>query len=617
LSIEEAKEIPGGLGDPVRAISAFPGVSPLSRGSPYLYLRGAPPGNSAYLVDGVRVPLLFHAGLASSILEPALIEQLDFFPSAVPARYGGIAGGVVEIETRAPLDRVRSEATAKLYEAGALIESPFLDARGSALAAFRYGYPQIVLALVDPSTKIGYWDYQSRATWQLGAHDRLTLFAFGSHDRTSHTTNLDSGGTVEIEDLASDFHRADLRLEHEFNSTDRLRLAATIGWSSIGASPTYLDDWTYAARIEAQASAGPGLRIRAGAQLEANAYRSTGTAPLLGPDGAPIGADPPPSNLTAGAYVDLVVRWGESVEITPGLRADVFRSVRADPLASGTVPAVDPRLAVRVGLADGIDWLSSLGLAHQLPLLRVGNAPANALSVPGFAAGATHLQSSAQISEGLELHLPLEFLLRTTGFGSLTTGLIDLPNTCYDQVAGTRSMPGPTTYLCADTPTHGLAYGLELSLRRSVAHGLTGWLSYTLSRTTERYPGAASAVPSPYDRTHVLSAIAAYDLGAGFRASARVVAYSGTPDLRLSGGQRLAVDGFRFPAFVRLDARFEKQWWLGPEQSLALVLEAQNATLSKEYDALDCNSPSAPPSACQLRAGPTIFIPSIGLEGAF
>jgi hypothetical protein len=415
-------------------------------------VRGAPPGNTSYLVDGVRVPLLFHAGLASSIIGPALIERLDFFPSAVPAQYGQVAGGVVEIETRPPGDRIRSEATAKLYEGGALVEAPFLESRGSALAAFRYGYPQIVLAVVDPSTKIGYWDYQSRATWTLGDRDRLSLFAFGSHDRTSHTDHGDNGGTVEIEDLASDFHRIDLRLDHVFDSSHRLRAATTVGWSSIGANPAYLDDWTYAARVEDQAALGESLRVRAGIQLEANRFVARGSGVPLGPDGAPIGANPPPTNLTAGAYADLVWSLGGGVEVTPGVRADVFRSVRSDPSASGTVPAIDPRLGVRVNVADGIDWLSSVGLQHQLPLLRVGDAPANAVSVPGFQAGDVHLQESAQISQALELQLPLDLVVRTTVFGSLSHGMTDLPNTCYQKQDGTRAMPGPVTYLCADAP---------------------------------------------------------------------------------------------------------------------------------------------------------------------
>jgi hypothetical protein len=191
----------------------------------------------------------------------------------------------------------------------------------------------------------------------------------------------------------------------------------------------------------------------------------------------------------------------------------------------------------------------------------------------------------------------------------------DLPNSCASRTDGPRENPGPVTTICADAPVRGLAYGLELSLRRSLARGLTTWISYTLSRATERYAGAQEIL-SPFDRTHALSAIAAYAFGGGYSASARLVVYSGVPYLHFQGNTRVAED-FRFPAFVRLDARLEKRWVLGPEQSLSLVAEVQNATMSKEYDALDCTAIGQAPAECGLRAGPTIFIPSLGVEAAF
>jgi hypothetical protein len=39
--------------------------------------------------------------------------------------------------------------------------------------------------------------------------------------------------------------------------------------------------------------------------------------------------------------------------------------------------------------------------------------------------------------------------------------------------------------------------------------------------------------------------------------------------------------------------------------------------MSKEFDRFDCFAPGQAPIQCQLRSGPTIFIPSIGVEAAF
>jgi hypothetical protein len=581
----------------------------MTSGSPYLYVRGAPPWNTGYLVDGVRVPLLFHAGVATSVVSPDLIDSVDFYPSAAPARYGGFAGAIIEERTSPPSTQPRAFASAKLYEASALGETPFAEGRGSALAAARYGYPGLVLAIVSPTESIGYWDYQSRETWAFDERNRVALLAFGSHDRTSENG---------AETFASDFHRLDLRYEHDLVGGGRLLLGTTAGWSSAGAAPVYVDDWMLSARAEAEIPVGDWMLWRSGLKLQIDEYALAAAG--AGANGIPDSVNPPPSNLMGGVSSDLVWKAGRLIELTPGVRFDVYRSTRAGPAASGTVPAIEPRLALRVRISSDASWISSVGLAHQYPNLRVGNSPA-ALAVPGFSSGEVHLQTSAQIAEGLELHLPAKIVLTTTGFASSTHGMTDLPSTCYEQSTGTRAMPGPPRYLCADHPTNGVSYGLEVLLRRPLTERLTGWLSYTLSRAVESYtqPGQAGTVLSPFDRTHVLSVIGAYDLGANWRAGARLYLYNGTPYLQFStAGQRFApVDGYRFPPFARVDLRLEKRWPLARQRWLSLVFEVMNATLSRETDRLDCGPPYTAPGTCTASSSAPITIPSIGLEAQF
>src|SRR5207237_6438828 len=108
------------------------------------------------------------------------------------------------------------------------------------------------------------------------------------------------------------------------------------------------------------------------------------------------------------------------VEIVPGVRVDLFESTRANgpsgAPASAIVPAFDPRLSARVTIAPWLTWLSSLGLSHQYPVLRVGAIPPLLVSVPGFPARDSQLQTLAQASQGLEVTLPLDVTLTATGF---------------------------------------------------------------------------------------------------------------------------------------------------------------------------------------------------------
>ena len=125
-------------------------------------------------------------------------------------------------------------------------------------------------------------------------------------------------------------------------------------------------------------------------------------------------------------------------------------------------------------------------------------------------------------------------------------------------------------------------------------------------------------VPSDGDRTHVLNALLACELGRQWRVGSRVVYYTGSPYSQLQGVVPVPpYNGYRTASFFRLDLRLERRWSLGRDASLALVIEGQNVTLSTEVSSfgLDCMSGQGMATQCsQGKVGP-ITIPSIGLEG--
>jgi hypothetical protein len=636
LSKADVREMPGAFGDAFRAIEALPGVAPLASGIPYFFIRGAPPNNAGYFLDGIRIPLLFHLGLAQSVIHPGLVDHVDFFPSAAPARYGGYAGGIIAGQTREPATAFHGEANVRLVDAGALLEAPFADGRGTALVAGRYGYPGPIIALANDDMKIGYWDYQARATWKLGERDTVGIFAFGSHD---YLANRSPSGDPEaakemIEQFVSDFHRVDVRYDHAL-SDGRVRFAVTGGYDSQGAEPTYMTNESLGARLEIEQKITNSLRFRGGADGRVDHYgmRITKQGPFE--PVVPASANPPPTNLGAGIYSDVVWRVTPRVELVPGARFAVFASSRQNEAPSTgrtklVVPAVDPRLSARIGLSSGIAWLSTFGLAHQYPSLRVGNVPAPMVSVPGFPFGTRKLQTAAQASQGLELALPAELVLTATGFYSRFWGLTDLSASCFQH---SDEMPMPGTpfvppYVCpSNKPVRGQAYGLEVLLRRPFTKRLSGWLSYTLSRATKRARFLTPAetedvanVPSEFDRTHVLNAILGYDLGRRWRVGGRFLFQSGTPYSKLEGS--LAVppyNAYRNPAFYRVDVRLEKRWRLGRDGSIAFVLEGQNVTLSKEVSSLgmDCEGRVGEAEVCKQSTIGPLTIPSVGVEAFF
>ena len=478
LSAADIREMPGAFGDPFRAIEALPGVAPVVSGLPFFYIRGAPPNDNAYFVDGIRVPLLFHVGIGEGVIHPALIDHVDFYPGAAPAAYGGSAGAVIAGQTRDPAATPHGEASVRLIDAGALLESPLGDGRGSALVAGRYGYPGPIVGAITPTVKLGYWDYQARLTWRVGDRDTLGVFAFGSHDYLGAASTHNGQAGPIVEQLASDFHRVDLRYDRALVD-GHLRIAATLGYDSQGGSGEGDGPATVTTITNLSAAAASGGRQEAvaygaragGADVRLDDYGFAQGQATTDQNGSPqpqspLGesADPPPTNVTAGRARRRGLAGGPARRDRAG-RA--LRCVRVDAreravrragdhdgpcIRSAPLRARDPHARRRLAL-----HLRSLA---PVPALRVGAVPAMLLSVPGFPLGDSQLQTVAQASQGVEVALPADFTLTTTGFLSGWSGLTDLTANCIQIMPATTSSadrqlrphPPAPPYTCPEQP---------------------------------------------------------------------------------------------------------------------------------------------------------------------
>src|SRR5262249_55007727 len=155
-------------------------------------------------------------------------------------------------------------------------------------------------------------------------------------------------------------------------------------------------------------------------------------------------------------------------------------------------------------------------------------ADATAVTAPGFPTGDTRLQRSVAAAQGLEVVLPSAIIATATVFATAVAAESDLPAACVEQFDAT----GAHVNLCPDERPDARTLGLELSVKRALTAHLGGLVSYTLSRTTERFRDGATQ-RSPFDRRHVLNVVVAYDLGRSWRAGARGRVYSGAPILEL------------------------------------------------------------------------------------
>jgi hypothetical protein len=132
----------------------------------------------------------------------------------------------------------------------------------------------------------------------------------------------------------------------------------------------------------------------------------------------------------------------------------------------------------------------------------------------------------------------------------------------------------------------GRAYGQQILIRQQVGQRFFGWISYSLVRSQRRSSEDGDYRLSDYDQTHVLTALATYDIGAGFEVGARVRYATGFPrtqvvdafyDVRRDQFQPVfgAHNQLRIPAFFAVDLRGAKKFSIG-DTTLDVYVEVQN-----------------------------------------
>jgi hypothetical protein len=567
-------------------------VTPLASGVPYFYVRGAPPGNVGYLLDGIRVPLLYHIGLGPSVIHPAIMDRVDLYPGGYPARFGRYSGGIISGETHDPVPEWHGEANLRPIDAGAMVEGPFPDGKGAFFAAGRVAFVGPLLGFVtshtgrgDSKLDLGYWDYQARATVHVTPYDDLTVFAFGAHDFLGQTDI--KGGQEKPEQTLFDttFHRVDLRYDHRLSGPeDHIRQAITLGFDRTSFDKgSYAGDLSLASRTEIQKRVSETILVRAGLDMTMDGYQ------------ADLGAAFPDAqgftslfsnhlDVAMGARADAVIAITPRFELTPGLRLDLYESRGQNALA------VDPRLAARFAVTKQVRLIQAHGLASQ--------PPSFILPGPGFTPPLTGgLQRSFQSSFGVEADLPWDVFGSVVFFRNAFFNMTDALGT---SVVPTNGQGFPDHF---NGRADGWSMGMEVTLRRRLTRRLGGFISYTLSRS-ERTVGRITA-PSSFDRAHVLNVAGAYDLTHGFKAGTRIMFYTGYPT---TDGQS------RLPPFGRFDMRFEKRWSIASGRGwISLVLEMLNTFFAQETVQQSC----IPGEDCKsVRIGP-ITVPSLGLEGGF
>jgi len=607
IEADEGRRVAGTQGDVLKIVENLPGVARATAGSSAIVVWGAAPEDTRVYVDGMRVPLLYHYGGLRSVVHTDLVQSVELIPGGYGAAYGRGLGGLVVVATRDPAtDRLHGSVQLDVMDASVALQGP-IGKGWSFEAAARRSHLDWVLDTatteeVDEFYPIPqYYDAQARVRKNFGEKEFVELTGLLSSDEVARVVDSNDPKARKRETRKLRFQRAGFRYKTTTNEGSIVEVLPWFGANqqsleaSFGGVDTHLtlESLLFGFRANFSSKVSDTVVANLGLDLEAartNGQRtgSVGSPPREG-DGRAFGQ--PPSDQTntdewravigsAAPFAELDIGLlSDSLHIVPGLRFDpLFVSIDRRVPREGDSPgvgaysadmALEPRLAVRYALSRRARLKAAYGEYRQPPV-------ADDLS-PAFGNPLLGVSEGRHVLGGGDFDLTRTFSVETTAFYTESTGL-----------AARNPIPSPLIAEALVGIGAGRSYGAQFLVRRNLADGLFGWVAYTLLRSERQDEPSKPYRLFDFDQTHVLTALAAYQLGLGFDVSARVRYATGFPRTPVTGAyldSRRSIfepvlgpkNSERIPAFVQLDVRVAKRFTLGKSE-LELYLDVQNVT---------------------------------------
>ena len=641
LNIEDVKRIPGTFGDPVKVIQTLPGAARSPFGTGLLIIRGSNPEDSAVYVDGIRLPIIFHLTGTTSVLQPDVVEAVDYLPGGYGVQYGRSMGGVVDIRTKERITEDKLVWGTDILDTQLYYQGNVGKKKGTGIVAgARRSYIDAFIPLftrnLDFSIRPVYWDYQLKLMPTLGdGKNKLNFFLYGTYDsiRVATPPDVAQGSDPATQgDLRTVYqsHRLVASYTHTFSDALSFKFQPSIGVDLLrfGLGQEFgLDSTNLIPQIRAELpwqatdwlEVTPGLDF-IGGPYAFNFRSAVSFADLDDPlaERTPVGFDGRGWAFSPDPWLRFSIRPLKDRSrwlITPGVRGNFVTYTFAGGITLGqqlqpsTTMSVDPRLATRFRIYGDDEKSGTLkassGLYHQ---------PPQPFQSFGIGTSARMLaQRSFNSSIGFEQRISRAFRWDVDVFYRWMDDLVAFNS----EFSGAFTQPFTNS-------GQGRVGGFELILRHDRTGRFFGWISYTFSRSFRRDNEDAPWFPFDFDQPHIFSAQGGVDLPFDIGISLQIQAVSGNPDTRFNAGI-YDVDGNfynafrigagnaeRLPPFVQTSFRIDRRWTFRKWQ-LDTYLDLINAIRGINPEATVYNYDYS--QAALVRGLP--FIPNLGFEVRF
>ncbi|MBN9283897.1 MULTISPECIES: TonB-dependent receptor [Flavobacterium] len=544
LTIKEIKKMPVVLGetDVLKSILTLPGVTNAGEGASGFNVRGGAADQNLILLDEATIYNSSHLFGFFSVFNSDAIKDLKLYKGGIPARFGGRLSSVLDIyQKEGNSKEFHMNGGIGLISSRLLAEGPISKDKGSFLVAGRSSYAHLFLKLTDNKNSAYFYDLNTKLSYKLNDNNNLYLSGYFGRDVFSLNDSFENtyGNTV-----------VNLRWNHLFSNKLFSNMSliysdyyygltldfAGFNWDSGIKNYNFKYDLKHYVSDKMQLSYG----------LNTIYYDfNPGTIKPNKPNSG-INADQLDKKYAfePSLYIDAEQKVTENLSINYGLRYSMFYRLgaqtinkyqndqavvfnndikiyeKATPIgteyygSNKTIASfnnLEPRLSVAYALNDDQSVKASYNRMSQYLHLISNTASPTPLDVwapsdnflkpqilDQFAVG--YFKNFSDDKYSLELET---FYKKIKNRVDYIDGADLIANNAIEQVI----LPG-----------RARAYGLEVLLRKNTGK-LTGWVSYTLSRSEQQTPGRtpdelginnSDWYRTGYDKTHNLSVTGSY-----------------------------------------------------------------------------------------------------------
>ena len=555
VEMRTIKKMPALLGevDVIRSIQFLPGVSSVGEGSSGFNVRGGAIDQNLVLLDEAPVYNSSHLMGFFSIFNPDVVKDVKLIKGGIPAAYGGRISSILDVRMKEG-NRKKTEFSGGIGTIFSrfTLEGPVLKQKGSFVVALRRSYIDLLAKpfLKDDlkGVKFYFYDFTAKGNYTINDKNTVYLSGYFGRDLFGADFGFDWGNATTT-----------FRWNHVFNN--KLFLNTTVFYSNYDYS---LDSdlkkenkedvfrWNsnilnYSLKPDFTWYLDTRNTVTFGGQAILYHFNPGKALVVSGGEGQNIGLNPKKA-LESAVYLGNEQKISEKVTFNYGLRYSFY-----DYFGSGVAYSYDESVTPgeRKPLTDTVAYPGNASIrryGYLEPRFAVNiSLNRNTSLKMGYnrLAQYIHLLSNTSASSPLDVWTPSTNNIRPQLSDQLAVGVFrnfrdnmwessveiyykTLQNQ-IDYIRNADLLLNP--YVEGDLMYgKGRAYGAEFFVKKNKGD-LTGWVSYTLSRTERKVDGLNNNewFLSRIDKLHNLSVVSIYDITRRWNIGATFTFMTGTP----------------------------------------------------------------------------------------